>query len=733
MKRFRIAFSFAGETIDFVAKVAAILAERFGESSILYHKYHEAEFARARLGRYLPKLYHEETDLVVVVICQDYAEKEWPGLEWDAVFDLLKKRKEAEVMLCRFDQATIEGLFSDAGYIELDNKTPDQAATLILQRLALNEGKPKDHYTSKRPTVSQTERGGLQTSSILTKLRSKQGLALSLGLLVVVVAAIFVLAAIYRNRIGQYSAQTPPPPPFQLTSTDVKDTFKPAANIPFWRYRQDFGDVDALDKNGVRKLAWTGVGVSRTRGAVDQAFGRLKESGVKVVVWFLFADGAAAPDFDQEGFVTGLDQSFVNDYKAAVELAEKNDISIIWVLIDHKWMEPKAIGSNSAVLNGHADIIENPQKRQTFFEKALKPLLLMYPDHKHIAGWVVINEPEVALENGYVSEEKLTGFIREAAQIIRENTRLQPVSIGHLDLESLLKHHQDHNVIELDFYVFHHYKAHLPPSVAHIRTLMRNETNKPIYIGEFSLNEPSKPRPVSDLRHFVSWSRMLGYAGIWPWALKPLENEPEKFQDINEISRLIEECRESPSALDEEERRALLEHMRRGVETVNLQLNEWKSGIARHNNEIRRNQREFERTATQLAHEKTEEERELQVFATASGVHSQNLNALKECQNDIATMLKLPHNPADLAKLRDNERDLSKRTRQSEQWARSASEDLARRRREIDNQEQWLRDYERKVRLNEYQSRMKAFKINLAGPLYLDYWRAQLAQGSISR
>ena len=65
---------------------------------------------------YLPKLYHDESDLVVVVICADYAQKEWPGLEWDAVFDLLKQRKEAEVMLCRFDHATVEGLFSDAGY-----------------------------------------------------------------------------------------------------------------------------------------------------------------------------------------------------------------------------------------------------------------------------------------------------------------------------------------------------------------------------------------------------------------------------------------------------------------------------------------------------------------------------------------------------------------------------------------------------------------------------------------
>ena len=48
-KRFRIAFSFAGEKRNFVADVAAFLAKRFGEVAILYDKYHEAELSRSDL------------------------------------------------------------------------------------------------------------------------------------------------------------------------------------------------------------------------------------------------------------------------------------------------------------------------------------------------------------------------------------------------------------------------------------------------------------------------------------------------------------------------------------------------------------------------------------------------------------------------------------------------------------------------------------------------------------
>jgi hypothetical protein len=81
------------------------------------------------------------------VVCPDYDVKQWTGLEWAAIHDLLSKRNDDEVMLCRFNHAMVTGLYSTAGFIELDHETPEQTATLILERLALNEGKSKDHYT----------------------------------------------------------------------------------------------------------------------------------------------------------------------------------------------------------------------------------------------------------------------------------------------------------------------------------------------------------------------------------------------------------------------------------------------------------------------------------------------------------------------------------------------------------------------------------------------------------
>ena len=68
-------------------------------------------------------------------------------MEWLAIHNLLQQRRREEVMLCRFGHAQIDGLFGGAGFVELDDKSPEQFAKLILERLALNEDKPKDHYT----------------------------------------------------------------------------------------------------------------------------------------------------------------------------------------------------------------------------------------------------------------------------------------------------------------------------------------------------------------------------------------------------------------------------------------------------------------------------------------------------------------------------------------------------------------------------------------------------------
>lgn len=155
-KRFRVGFSFAGEKRAFVAEVAEILARQFGRDGILYDRYHEAEFATADLAFHLPKLYGVDVDLVVGVFCKEYNVKEWTGLEWKSIYGLLKQKNNQTVLLSRFDHAEPEGLHGLAGFIELDDKTPVQFADLILERLAINEQRPREFYKSRKSSITST-------------------------------------------------------------------------------------------------------------------------------------------------------------------------------------------------------------------------------------------------------------------------------------------------------------------------------------------------------------------------------------------------------------------------------------------------------------------------------------------------------------------------------------------------------------------------------------------------
>ena len=158
-KRFRVALSFPGEKREYVESVAKLLAKRLGsEEKILYDRFHTAEFARKRLGFYLPKLYRDESDLIVVILCADYEKKTWCGLEWQAIFDLIAERQDDALMLFRADEAEISGVYITDGYVPVDAFTPAQAVTLILQRLAINEGLRRDHYLeAEDSSASSTE------------------------------------------------------------------------------------------------------------------------------------------------------------------------------------------------------------------------------------------------------------------------------------------------------------------------------------------------------------------------------------------------------------------------------------------------------------------------------------------------------------------------------------------------------------------------------------------------
>ena len=137
-KRFRIALSFPGERRRYVEQLAETLSKGLAKDKIFYDAWYQAELARPSLDIYLQNIYHNDAELVVVFLCQEYEDKEWCGLEWRAIRDLIKNRKNEDIMLMRFDDANITGIFSIDGYIDLSQHSMEQTAQFILQRIGIN-------------------------------------------------------------------------------------------------------------------------------------------------------------------------------------------------------------------------------------------------------------------------------------------------------------------------------------------------------------------------------------------------------------------------------------------------------------------------------------------------------------------------------------------------------------------------------------------------------------------
>lgn len=84
-RRFRVALSFPGEHRNRVESIAILLTQHIARQQILYDRWHSAEFSRPNLDVYLTKLYHDESDLIVVFLCAEYEKKERRnGVGWKA-------------------------------------------------------------------------------------------------------------------------------------------------------------------------------------------------------------------------------------------------------------------------------------------------------------------------------------------------------------------------------------------------------------------------------------------------------------------------------------------------------------------------------------------------------------------------------------------------------------------------------------------------------------------------
>lgn len=133
--RFKVAMSFPGGQRQYVSATVTALRPHLPPDSIFYDYDYQAQLAKPNLDVLLQDVYRNKADLIVIFLCEEYAEKQWCGLEWRAIRDLIKHKNDDQIMFVRFDDAPVEGVLSLDGYVDARVHSPEKLAEFILQRI----------------------------------------------------------------------------------------------------------------------------------------------------------------------------------------------------------------------------------------------------------------------------------------------------------------------------------------------------------------------------------------------------------------------------------------------------------------------------------------------------------------------------------------------------------------------------------------------------------------------
>jgi hypothetical protein len=134
---FEVALSFPGEHRKYVESIAKELERLIGPNSYFYDKNYTAQLARPSLDLLLQDIYKNRSKLVVIFICSKYQEKDWCGVEFRAIREIIKNRKDKKVMLIKLDDGTVDGINETDGYVDAHAYSATQIAEFIIERINL--------------------------------------------------------------------------------------------------------------------------------------------------------------------------------------------------------------------------------------------------------------------------------------------------------------------------------------------------------------------------------------------------------------------------------------------------------------------------------------------------------------------------------------------------------------------------------------------------------------------
>ncbi|AVR99321.1 disease resistance protein [Pseudoduganella armeniaca] len=135
--KFKIAVSFPGEVRALVQNITELLEQELGADSVFYDFNYQSQLARPSIDTLLQSIYRERADLIMVFISDDYQRKDWCGIEFRAIREIVMQRAYQRIMYIRTGEGVVEGVLANDGYIDARRYTPAQISSFAIERLDL--------------------------------------------------------------------------------------------------------------------------------------------------------------------------------------------------------------------------------------------------------------------------------------------------------------------------------------------------------------------------------------------------------------------------------------------------------------------------------------------------------------------------------------------------------------------------------------------------------------------
>ncbi len=133
-----VAFSFAGEDRDYVRPIAEYLRDQ--GVRVFYDEFETAKLWGTELTESLLDIYQRKARFAVVFISANYVSKPWPRHEGRSALARALVEHTTYFLPVRLDDSELPGLRPTIAYIDASSKTPEQLASIIVEKLSAVPG-----------------------------------------------------------------------------------------------------------------------------------------------------------------------------------------------------------------------------------------------------------------------------------------------------------------------------------------------------------------------------------------------------------------------------------------------------------------------------------------------------------------------------------------------------------------------------------------------------------------